>query len=230
MLYTKTFVCLANSRKRQGHCVAGKEIFKDFQFGNWVRPVSNRPDEEVSENERCYENGREPELLDIVTVLMQRPLPHAYQTENHLIQARHWRKPGSCWSKRGSLTWHRLDHAVENFSGALWVDGHSSHDGKNDRVPLVQAQALNSSLTFLETEDLVMVAVDDRMNLTRKVRARFSLGGTQYCLAVTDPSVECSFLAQHVGEHAVGLARLCISLSEPFLSHCYKLVAGITTP
>jgi len=35
----KTLVCLANSRKPSGHCIAGKDLSEQAQ-GNWVRPVS----------------------------------------------------------------------------------------------------------------------------------------------------------------------------------------------
>lgn len=41
MPYTKRIVCLANSRKYKGSCVAGKEIMGNA-FGGWVRPVSKK--------------------------------------------------------------------------------------------------------------------------------------------------------------------------------------------
>jgi hypothetical protein len=39
MPYRKTIVCLANSRKYQGRCVAGVE-WQGQMIGGWIRPVS----------------------------------------------------------------------------------------------------------------------------------------------------------------------------------------------
>ena len=44
----KRIVCLANSRKMHGRCVAGRE-WRDGLAGQWIRPVSNREQQEVLE-------------------------------------------------------------------------------------------------------------------------------------------------------------------------------------
>jgi len=48
MATVKRIVCLANSRKLQGRCIAGREIVQG-KPGAWIRPVSAREHEEVSE-------------------------------------------------------------------------------------------------------------------------------------------------------------------------------------
>lgn len=52
-------VCLANSRKINGRCIAGREV-GGRDTGRWVRPVSDRAHEEVSEHERQYNDGSDP--------------------------------------------------------------------------------------------------------------------------------------------------------------------------
>lgn len=81
---TKQIVCLANSRKLSGRCVAGIEIRDGKRLG-WIRPVSDRENQEVSEHERQYEDGSDPKVLDVIEVPLLRALPSGYQRENWLL-------------------------------------------------------------------------------------------------------------------------------------------------
>src|SRR5215218_7811213 len=83
-VYEKRIICLASSRKISGRCVAGKEVTNDG-IGDWIRPVSNRPNGEVSWEERRYEDGSDPALLDVIRITMRAPVPHPHQPENHLL-------------------------------------------------------------------------------------------------------------------------------------------------
>jgi len=67
MTVRKTIVCLANSRKHNGRCIAGVEIV-DRRPEDWVRPVSSRAGAEVSEDERRYEDGSDPRVLDMIEI------------------------------------------------------------------------------------------------------------------------------------------------------------------
>jgi len=69
-----------------GRCVAGKER-EGSRFATRGRPVSSRPDGEISLIDRRYENGADPEILDIIQIPMAAPCPQSFQTENHLIDA-----------------------------------------------------------------------------------------------------------------------------------------------
>jgi hypothetical protein len=227
MAYRKKIVCLANSRKMSGRCLAGKEVDAQGRFTHWIRPVSDRPTQEISEEERRFENGDDPKLLDIIRIEMQEPRPHAPQSENHLIDSRYY------WFNCGSATWDQAQSAIDQVHGPLWVDGYNSYNGTNDRIPEDQAATLSSSLLLIEPEDLVIiVAVEgaDFNNPKRKVRARFNLNKQSYVIAVTDPVVERQFLAKENGEYPVPTALLCVSIGEPYQGYCYKLVAAVITP
>ena len=86
---SKRIVCLANSRKLSGRCVAGKEIGTNC----WIRPVSDRENGEVSEYERQYEDGTDPLVLDIIDVPLLNAQPKDFQQENWLLDPdQYWRR------------------------------------------------------------------------------------------------------------------------------------------
>src|SRR5690349_13213911 len=133
MPYTKTIICLANSRKPpSGRCVAGREIIRGG-FADWVRPVSERPTREISEDERRFENGRQPKVLDVLEIPMRAHVPSGHQQENHEIDA------GYYWVKRRTADWQELLGAVEHVGGPLWANSSSSYYGVNDRVNAAEA-------------------------------------------------------------------------------------------
>lgn len=82
--YSKTILCLANSWKPGGRCVAGK-VATAQGFSEWVRPIGTVSGGAVSYADRQYEGGGDPALLDIITIQMSGPSSHAYQPENHQI-------------------------------------------------------------------------------------------------------------------------------------------------
>lgn len=68
MPYKKTIICLANSRKYQGRCVAGLE-WNGKQPEAWIRPVSGLEKGVLVYERFCHNaNGRDPRLLDFVDI------------------------------------------------------------------------------------------------------------------------------------------------------------------
>lgn len=130
-------VCLANSRKPNGRCVAGIEL-----GGHWIRPVSAREHGAVSEYEREYADGSDPRVLDVVDVPLLQPRPWHYQQENWLLD------PQRRWVRVGRSVWGDLaEVALE--PGPLWVNGDSTYAGHNDRVPFSAALEQNWSLALV---------------------------------------------------------------------------------
>ena len=224
--YEKTILCFANSRKTSGRCIAGREIVNG-ELGAWVRPVSARENAELSEEDRRFENGQDPRVLDIVVITMAEPRPHAFQTENHLIDENYY------WKLQGRATWLQARAAVDGGGRPLWSNDSSSYNGERDRVAEAEADPAEGSLRLIEVNDLqVHVAVEGAEfgNAKRKVRGRFTHAGVQHYLSITDPPVERQFLQGQNGVYEVGHALLCISLSEPFNGWAYKLIAAVILP
>jgi hypothetical protein len=218
MAYLKRFVCLANSRKFSGRCVAGIEITSNG-LGDWVRPISSRPSEELAIEDRRYQNGQDVKLLDIVDVRFLQARPHACQTENHVIDDEYY------WVQTGA--YRAVDLLpITKTKGPLWVDGHSSFSGENDRIPLAIADQQSSSLLLVSSPSVTIIVAAGLKK--RQVRTRFRLGDTRYCLSLTDPQMEGTYLAKNDGEYDYGSrALMCVSLGEPFDGFRYKLAASL---
>ena len=212
----KRIVCLANSRKYRGRCVAGKEIATANEPGEWVRPVSERPMGELSDYERLYRDRSEPRLLDVIDVPVLEPQPVGYQRENWLLDASRF------WTKVRRLQSAELLPLVDG--GALWVNGHSSGRGKNDRIPLRLAADLSGSLRFIHVAWLELSVAKG------KLVARFRYDEIEYWLRVTDPDYEQAYQSKPNGTYPLGASYLTVSLGEPFLGYTYKLVAAIIAP
>ncbi|MGW1016174.1 dual OB domain-containing protein [Streptomyces niveus] len=221
MALVKTLVCLANSRKLLGRCVAG---MVDDDSGEWVRPVSARLSREVSDKERRYKDGTDPRVLDIVEVPLLRPLPHDFQSENWLLD------PNYYWKKAGTIGWRGL-LALEQRPSSLWINRSSTYHGNNDRIPDEEADTLSDSLKLIRVTDLVLqVHAPGAMfgDQKRVLRAHFSHARHSYIMRVTDPECEQEYLAKPDGVYRLGESFLTVSLGEPYEGYVYKLVAAIT--
>lgn len=218
----KRLVCLANSRKLRGRCVAGRELFQGNPAG-WIRPVSDREHEEVSARERQYQDGSEPRLLDIVDIPLLEPRPKSYQQENWLLD------PNWYWTVRGTFPHASLGLLTE-APGPIWINGYHTYHGFNNYVPVEAVGGINSSLKLIAVHGLqlhVHRPGEAFGDMTRRVQADFSFSGVNYGLRVTDPAIEIVYLAQADGVYALGASYLTISLGEPYGGNCYKLVAAI---
>jgi hypothetical protein len=222
MAVVKRLLCLANSRKLNGRCVAAIELSGSRRVG-WIRPVSAREHEEVSEYERQYEDGSDPRVLDVMNVPLLEARPKGYQQENWLLDPDHY------WQKVERASWKGLEGLVDPVS-PLWIDGSSTYNGRNDRILLAQATGLTSSLRLVRVDRLTLAVFKPGEafgNPKRRVQGRFIHNGTEYRLWVTDPGYEREYLLKSDGEYEVGESYVTVSLGEPHNDACYKLVAAI---
>ncbi len=216
--FQKQLICLANSRKYSGYCVAGKE-FSENRIGRWIRPVSNRDLGVLLINDMILENGEIPKMLDIITVSLIKPDSHSYQTENYVTDTT------QAWVKTGEVPISDLPKLCDN-ADVLWLNRYHSHHGFNDRIPEEMAdEILSSSLLFIKPENAFIRISEELYN--KKIRAVFHFNGISYCLVITDPAIEARYLRENVGEYSLGNVFFTVSLSEPYNGYCYKLVAGI---
>lgn len=219
----KRIVCLANSRKLNGRCIAGIELTQDGIAQGWIRPVSAREHEEVSEYERQYEDGSDPKVLDVIEVPLLEHRPNAFQEENWLLDPQYY------WVRVGRIDWGGLAPLATPIAG-LWVNGHHTYNGLNDSIPLELAATVTSSLCLIRVSSLqlhVFAPGEAFGNSKRRVQGHFRHQGTEYRLWVTDPVFERCYLAKPNGYYALEECFLTVSLGEPLNGVCYKLIAAI---
>jgi hypothetical protein len=227
MPYNKKIVCLANSFKVTGRCVAGREILENGAFGGWVRPVSKRPTTELQLWECIYPNNDQPKLLDIIEIPLLNPAPRNHQIENHVID--NTRE----WVKTGELTWPTLQ-LLEERPPRLWVNRDRTSTGAFNCVSKAEAATQRHSLLLIKTKTLSIqiAARPAAVKLHRNHHAKFQYDGIGYCLKLTDPAAIEAFEHKPGGVYMVQNAYLCISLTEPWEkdnNRCHKIVAAIFT-
>ena len=213
-------VCLANSRKISGRCIAGKIISDN----KWMRPISSRVSEEISEEERRYENGQMPKLLDIINIPVKEHKPQLFQNENYLIEDDYY------WEKKDEFL-SSLDELLD-APNDLWGTQSSSYQGQYDRIPEDTCGDYGGSLYLINPKSLkiiVRVEGEEFGNPKRKVRAEFNYNDITYIFPVTDPTIEREYLLGENGSFVLNAKKcyLCVSVGLPYNDYCYKFVASI---
>jgi hypothetical protein len=224
MAFIKRIVCLANSFKKGGSCVAGREILEDGGYGAWIRPVSSRPTAEISSRESTYESLRQPKLLDILEISLLRKVPHNHQTENFEID-------GKRWKKVGELPLLELDKLLE-YPESLWINSDNTNYGAFNCISELDASTLKSSLVLIKPENFAIEIKSTTWDGKTKKNyfGSFDYKRVHYSLKVTDPIITNRFESKEDGKYPSGDVFLCVSLTEPYeMDHnrCHKLIAAV---
>ena len=215
---TLDVICLANSHKHGGRCVAGLRT----DGGGWVRPVSVEPEGVLQAWHYTLAKGGEAALLDVLRMRLTSARPDPHHPENWLMDFGLW-----------SLTARPLPQAARELlrqSLAPGPDLLGDCEGRTVYADLVKRPAL-ASLALVRPEGLSWQVRQDGVTGKRRMRAVFRLAGAVYDLPVTDPA-----RLKVLESHAPGLypdggveTLLTVSLGEPYgrNGYCYKLVAAV---
>jgi|SRR5208337_1626050 len=225
MAYIKRMVCLANSYKTGGTCIAGKEVL-EYGYGGWIRPVSARTTAEVWSSESRYEDHSNPKLLDIVDVPLLSPAPQHHQTENHVIDTTRR------WVKVGELPWDVLEQ-LSDRPATLWINSDRTSTGAFNCISQAEAATLHNSLVLIRPENFIVKVGSSTWDGRTKTtyRGNFRYNGAYHGLSLTDPVARSAFAGKNEGDYPLNDVYLCVSLTEVFAEdgRCHKLVAAIIT-
>ncbi len=225
MAYVKRIVCLANSLKYGGLCIAGRELTQQGIAG-WIRPVSSRPAEELTYLEYRYSDGSSPRLLDVIDVPLLTPSPRHHQIENHVIDS------GEPWVKVREIPFHKLDRLVEH-PPILWSNqDHTSH-GVHDCLTFEDADLQRGSLYLIKPDSLTVEMHTDS-HAKQSCRGLFEYQGIPHNLSITDPLIRDHYASRSNGLFPFRKDKpvyLCVSLTEPYKldRRCHKLIAAVIT-
>jgi hypothetical protein len=216
---TFDLICLANSYKHGGRCVAGLRT----DGPGWVRPVSARPDGSLNTNDYVLSDLTEVGLLDQFCVGVASARPESHHPENWVIDGSRWR-----------LLARPMDEQLASVLKAAIVAGPELLRGHSDRVSHahIQRQPLTASLALVMPEAVELYRHTGSSGKP-SVRGRFSIGANgravDYDLSATDPAwiTQVMNRGPQLLEQTDARFVMTISISEPFNHDCYKLIAAV---
>lgn len=210
----KDIICLANSTKIGGKCVAGKTV----DTKEWIRPVSEQG--KLTNELIRYNNGDLPKLLDIMRVHYKKLQPTPYQPENILISDERW---------------EYLERWPEGKLDSL-CDKPKEIFINQDRRDRIAAEFLGKNMlgfSLLLVKPTAIKLLREDYETRKRLKASFIYNDLEYNLWVRDPNFEEKYAGKKEGSYKLDSKNvyLCISLTAPYKEdgYCYKLVASIIT-
>lgn len=204
-------VCLANSYKEGGRCVAGIELNKNNEMLpdiKWIRPVCKTMHGEIS---TMLVQHIKP--LDIIKFKITENASDGFQSENVLFDKKSLRRVGVFdKSKISELCIHNLP--------LLFVN-------KGKAVPEESIGQLNHSLIFIPTTKFEIIERKYEDKLNSQIRIKFDYNQTEYDLPVTDPIFLDKYKKDHLLLSKIQMVYLTVSLGILHEGWHFKLVACI---
>lgn len=207
------FLCLANSTKPGGRCIAGVQLEKNSEGLHKIRRSNNRPEwlRPVSSDVGGaipLQFAEHIEVLDIVECTCIKKVPSGHQIENFLVNLKSIKRIGSLGHKGVVLQNNVLSGICESRCD-LWGS--------------------SSAVSQIQKDSLCLIRPDDPKpykSSYNKCRIKFRYGKPkiEYDLPITDPNFNC-------GTQFGKDAYLTISLAgEKCKGEYYKLVAAVIVP
>lgn len=234
---TKTIVVLANSVKKSGRCLAGKEAIwanGHWKVGKWIRPVSSPEGGEVGLYLMKQSLGREPLLMEILEIPLESPVPQPGQPENWLLSR------GEVWKSHGHFKFDDLSQLLDQPEN-LW--------GTNQRYVEsgFRSSAAQSSLYFILPEMINPLriwteeALNEQGRYYERHRRRVALRyyGVFHEFDITDPELQTRYYPKLPAKNEPPLTislrdpkktAVCVSLTSVWQGRHYKLAAAFIEP
>lgn len=209
-------VCLANSFKEGGRCLAGIEL--DNQNNpvivngrpKWIRPICNTNHGEVPTYLVSHLN-----ILDIIEINVTRNPNTDYQSENALFE-----ETSIC--NLGTFDRNNLNTLCEN---PLIIFNNRGNAVAQDTI-----RNLTRSLIFITTNNFEVTERTYEDTQRKQTRLVFTHRTNQYNFPITDPVFLHHYQADPDFIEDIEKLFLCLSLGVVWQNWYYKLVAGIITP
>jgi hypothetical protein len=217
----KLFVCLANSRKYSGRCIAGVELCRrpdgflkmvetPAHHPSWIRPVSQSEFGELSAD--CVRHIRLGDLIEVD--VENKPITHGYQCENVYFDAKSLQI-----IEHLDLTHDRLKRlSVQENSLLFGCRGGS--------VPVDNIVDVENSLQFIKVEKATL-RWRDEPGMRPQERLVFQYNNVGYDLPLTDIEFVEKYLKNNTILEKANDVFLTVSLSLPHDGRLYKLAAGV---
>ena len=217
----KYFICLANSYKRGGRCIAGVEVTFDA-YNHWVverhsdgSPLWIRPiDKDTEYGEVLEGEARFIPLFSVVKLTGVIPCPHLSHSEDVFYQQ---------MQPIGMI--HPSEEAVELLSDTVHPEiFYSTELGIS---PETYAQG-NYSLMLIHPESIAFV--EDPTKNRAKYRMTFAYHGVLYDFSITDPSFYELITRQPDAIETLSDIYLTLSIGLEYEGRHHKLIAGVIIP
>lgn len=216
---SRSFICLANSYKRGGRCIAGIEIdsedkiiFKSDGNPKWIRPIAATQFGEIPN-----QVANKIKLLSHVSLSNVVGCPQNVHCENVI---------GDGYPVEECSTLFPSDSV---FLDKLIDRTHQSIFGNRGKaVSVDMASRLDYSLMFIHVQNAKAYIDENREK--SKSRMCFTYYGTEYDLPITDPAFLEEFRRTPERFAIIHSVYLSLSLGLEYEGWHHKLVAGVIIP